>query len=203
MSYRMNPDAPVTRRNFLFVGTVATGAVAVGAAGWGVLGSLAPSADVVAANAPIEIDLAGISEGTEIVFKIDVRPIIVRHRRPEEIAATEKADFSTLPDPFSLDMYGNKVGPADDHLRRATPDGRFIALLALCSHLDCVVLATPKEENAWFCPCCASWYDASGRLRKGVGPHNLMLAATRYVGNSKLLIAPTRTAARGEAFARS
>lgn len=194
---------PTTRRSFLSAATAGAGVVALGAAGWGLLGSMAPSADVVAASKPIEVDLSGIAEGTEKILTVYRSPVIVRHRRPDEIASAEASDPADLIDPFSRDMFGGKLDSTNDQVRRATHDGRFIALFARCTRLDCVVLSGAGDFKAWFCPCCGTHYDSSGRARKGLAPWNLLLAVTRQTEDGRLLIASTRQSAQGKVFART
>lgn len=203
MPDRTDANEPTTRRGFLSAATAGAGVVALGAAGWGLLDSMAPSSDVVAASKPIEVDLSGLAEGTEQVIKVYRSPVIVRHRRPDEIAAAEAFDPANLIDPFSRNMFGGKLASVDDQLRRSTPDGRFIALFAQCTRLDCVVLSGAGDFGAWFCPCCGTHYDSSGRARKGLAPWNLLLAVTRQTENGRLLIAPTRQSAQAKVFAKT
>jgi ubiquinol-cytochrome c reductase iron-sulfur subunit len=174
--------------------------VGIGAVTVGLLGSLSPAADVVAANRPIEVDLSGIAEGTELRIMVNRLPLIIRHRHQDEIAAAEEVVTSGLIDPLSRDMFGRKLGTSDDKVRRISPDGRYIALLGQCTRLECIVLSDAGEFGAWFCPCCGAHYDSSGRARKGPAPWNLLLAVTRQTKKGKLLIAPTRLSAQGSAF---
>jgi ubiquinol-cytochrome c reductase iron-sulfur subunit len=193
---------PPTRRGFLFAATAGAMAVGVGAGMVGLLGSLSPAADVVAASKPIEIDLSEIAEGTELKVKLNHLPVIIRHRRIDEIVTAEKIDPADLIDPVSRDMFGRKLGSADDQLRRASPGGRFIVLLAQCTRLECIVLDA-GEFGGWFCPCCGAHYDSSGRVRKGLAPFNLLLAVTRQTKNGQLLIAPTRLSTQGSGFVKT
>jgi ubiquinol-cytochrome c reductase iron-sulfur subunit len=200
---RAHSDKPQTRRSFLAAATAGAMLVGIGAGTVGLLGSLSPAADVVAANKPIEVDISGIAEGTELRIQINRLPVIIRHRRLDEIAAAEGADPSGMIDPFSRDMFGRKPGSADDRLRRSSRDGRFIVLLAQCTRLQCIVQSGAGDFASWFCPCCSTHYDSSGRVRKGAAPWNLLLAVTTQMADGKLLIAPTLLSAQGRQFSKS
>ena len=76
------PTAEPTRRDFLFIATGATAAIGVAAVAWPFVAQLAPDAEVIAAGAPIEVDLSPIAEGQIVrVFWRDAL-IFVRHRTP-------------------------------------------------------------------------------------------------------------------------
>ncbi len=173
---RTHSDDPIPRRSFLAVASIGAGAVAAGAAGWGLLGTLSPSAEVLAHGGDLEIKLSDIPEGTELRLKAYGWPIFVRHRKPEEIAAAEKTGPDQYPFDETLDIYGRELGSADDRIRRATPDGRFIAVVGRIQEFDCVPLEDANGDfNGWFEPCRGNHYDTSGRFRKGAAHENLRL----------------------------
>jgi Rieske Fe-S protein len=69
------------RRDFLYYATVATGAVAAGAAIWPLIDSMNPSADVVS-QSTISIDLTGVAVGTRIIAKWAGKPIFICAAHP-------------------------------------------------------------------------------------------------------------------------
>ena len=81
-------------------------------------------------------------------------------RTAEEIAAEAAVDVSTLRDPQA------------DNERVSNPE--WLIILGVCTHLGCVPIANAGEFGGYYCPCHGSHYDASGRIRKGPAPLNLV-----------------------------
>jgi ubiquinol-cytochrome c reductase iron-sulfur subunit len=194
MPDRIHPDVPETRRSFLAYATVGACLAGLGAAGHGVLHSLAPSADVVAQNGGFDVQLSEIPQGVQLTVKGFGVPIFIRHRTKDEIAAAEAVDLSDLPVNLTVDSLGRPLGPADDALRRATPDGRFIALVGVGSGLGCVPLGDRAGDfDGWFDPCRGTHYDSSGRYRKGVARENLRLPSYRLIDGDVLRFIEPKT----------
>lgn len=185
-------SSPATRRDFLAYATVGAGAVAFGAAVRGLGGaSLAPSAGQFP---PVLIDLSGIAEGSEILIKFENKPIVVRHRNAQDIAAAEAVDVGDLIDPFARNLNLAADAPATDQNRRATPDGRFVVISGICTHMGCVVLGDRTGNfGGYFCPCHAGHYDTAGRIRQGPPPRNLPIPAFRMQTPDILALLPWNT----------
>jgi ubiquinol-cytochrome c reductase iron-sulfur subunit len=180
-------DIPKTRRGFLAFATTGAALVIGGAAGHVVLRSFAPSADVLAQSSGFDVKLSDIPEGTQLTFKGFGLPIFIRHRTKDEITAAEAVDLADLIVNQSLDMLGRPIGSADDRLRRATPDGRFIALVGVGSGQGCVPLGDQAGDfRGWFDPCRGTHYDSSGRYRKGIATENLRLPVFALVHEDTL-----------------
>merc|ERR1712083_1263438 len=96
-----NSDSVEGRNTFTYV---MSGVLALGGAYSGkvlindFIGSMAPAQDVLA-MAQIEIKLADIPEGKNMVFKWRGKPLMVRHRTAEEIEIEQAVDPATLRDP--------------------------------------------------------------------------------------------------------
>lgn len=148
----------VERRDFLYVATGAVTAVGAGFAAWPLIAQWRPAADVLA-FATIEVDLAPVAEGQQITVKWRGKPVFIRHRTPEEIAAARDVAMDDLKD------------PQPDNERAKRPE--WLIMVGVCTHLGCVPLGNRGEYNGWFCPCHGSHYDTSGRVRKGPAPNNL------------------------------
>jgi ubiquinol-cytochrome c reductase iron-sulfur subunit len=185
MPLRPQANSPTSRRSFVATASLAVGAIAFGAAGWALLDSLSPSADVLAAGEGFDINLSEIPAGSELWVKAYGLPIVLRHRTPEDIAAAEQAAPDQYPYDETLDVFGRRLGSAEDRIRRATPDGRFIALVGRFQEFDCVPLAG-GDYNGWFEPCRGNHYDTSGRFRKGASPENLRLPVSELVDANTL-----------------
>jgi ubiquinol-cytochrome c reductase iron-sulfur subunit len=62
------------------------------------VGTLSASADVLAL-AKIEVSMASIPEGKNVVVKWRGKPVFIRHRTADEIAEANKVDVKSLRDP--------------------------------------------------------------------------------------------------------
>ena len=90
-------DHEGTRRDFLYYATAGAGAVTAGAAIWPLVHQMNPSADVRALSS-IRVDVSGVEPGTQLTVKWLGKPVFIRRRTEEEIAAAREVDLATLPD---------------------------------------------------------------------------------------------------------
>ncbi|KAI7947133.1 hypothetical protein MJO29_011660 [Puccinia striiformis f. sp. tritici] len=126
------------------------------------LTNLSASADVLAL-AKVEIDLANIPEGKNVIIKWRGKPVFIRHRTPAEIDEANSVDISSLRDPQT------------DSDRAKRPE--WLVMLGVCTHLGCVPIGEAGDFGGWYCPCHGSHYDISGRARRGPAPLNLEVPA--------------------------
>ncbi len=160
-----------SRRDFLYVATATTGAVAAAAAIWPLVNQMNPSADVQALSS-IEVDISGIEPGTQITVKWRGKPVFLRRRTADEIAAARATSLEDLPDNDSRNA--NMPGDAEDTNRALDESGEWLVMIGVCTHLGCVPIGNGSGDfGGWFCPCHGSHYDTSGRIRKGPAPQNL------------------------------
>lgn len=162
-----------TRRDFLYIATGAVGAVGAAAAAWPFIHQLNPDASVKAL-ASIEVDLSPISEGAAITVTWRGKPVFIRHRTAEEIAAAEAVNVSELRDPQT------------DKDRVQKPE--WLIMVGVCTHLGCVPLGQKGDFGGWFCPCHGSHYDTSGRVRKGPAPLNLAIPEYVFLDDNRVRI---------------
>ncbi len=167
-----------SRRDFLYLATGAVGAVGVAAAAWPFIDSMNPAADTLAL-ASIDVDLAPVAEGQAITVTWRGKPVFVRHRTAKEIEEAKKVNLGELRD------------PAADDARVKKPE--WLVVIGICTHLGCVPLGQkptdPRGEyDGWFCPCHGSHYDASGRIRKGPAPLNLVVPEYDYLSDTRVKI---------------
>jgi ubiquinol-cytochrome c reductase iron-sulfur subunit len=135
--------------------------------------SMSASADVLAL-ASAEFDIGEIDQGKTITVKWRGKPVFIRHRTPDEIAAEAGVSMASLRDQ-----------EADDE-RTIKPE--WLVVLGICTHLGCVPLGGAGDFNGWFCPCHGSHYDISGRIRKGPAPLNLEVPPYKFIEDTKILI---------------
>lgn len=179
------------RRDFLYYATAGAGAVTVGAAVWPLVKQMSPSADVRALSS-IRVDVSGVDVGTQITVKWLGKPVFIRRRTEEEIAAANDVELSSLPDNHARNDNLGDVDGADAN-RTLTPpegsdaaEGEWLVMMGVCTHLGCVPLGDAGDFGGWFCPCHGSHYDTSGRIRKGPAPTNLPVPVAEFVDASTI-----------------
>src|SRR4051812_31244646 len=169
-------SADHTRRDFLYIATAAVGAVGAAAALVPLISQMNPDASTIAAGAPIEVDLAPITEGQIIKVFWRSKPIFISHRSKKEIEEAQKVDVKTLPD------------PQPDAARIKQGHEQWLVLIGICTHLGCIPLAHQGNYDGFFCPCHGSQYDTSGRIRQGPAPANLAVPPYEFVSDTKIRI---------------
>ncbi|MFT5870643.1 MAG: ubiquinol-cytochrome c reductase iron-sulfur subunit [Paracoccaceae bacterium] len=189
-------DDPSTRRDFLFFATGGFGAVTAAAAVWPLINQMNPSADVQAAST-LRVDVSGVDVGTQLTVLFLGKPVFIRHRNEEEIAAARRVEMSELVDPIARNTNALEELPATDENRALAPfsgeagadAGPWLVMIGVCTHLGCVPLGDGAGDfGGWFCPCHGSHYDTSGRIRKGPAPENLLVPTASFVDETTILL---------------
>ncbi|ENN76693.1 cytochrome b-c1 complex subunit Rieske, mitochondrial isoform X2 [Dendroctonus ponderosae] len=165
-----------TRKNFTYLLAGGLGAASV----YGTknivtyfISSMSASADVLAL-AKIEVKLGDIPEGKSVTFKWRGKPLFIRHRTADEIAAERAVPVESLRD------------PQHDNDRIQKPE--WLVVLGVCTHLGCVPIANSGDFGGYYCPCHGSHYDASGRIRKGPAPLNLEVPYYEFAAEDTLVV---------------
>ncbi|GAM90153.1 hypothetical protein ANO11243_081930 [Dothideomycetidae sp. 11243] len=135
--------------------------------------NMSASADVLA-QAKVEVDLASIPEGKNVIIKWRGKPVFIRHRTSDEIQEAENTKWEALRDPQ----------PDSDRVQKP----EWLIMLGVCTHLGCVPIGEAGDFGGWFCPCHGSHYDISGRIRKGPAPLNLEVPAYDFPTEESLVI---------------
>ncbi|RZJ43769.1 MAG: ubiquinol-cytochrome c reductase iron-sulfur subunit [Brevundimonas sp.] len=164
------------RRDFIHI---AAGAAAVGAGvmiAWPLINQMNPSADTLAL-ASIEFDMAKVQEGQQVVIKWQGKPVFVRYRTPAELTRV-KAD----------DHAAGLKEPQTDAERTKPGHEKYLVVLGNCTHLGCIPTFGAGDYGGWFCPCHGSHYDASGRIRKGPAPKNLIVPEYAFLTDARIKI---------------
>ncbi|SMY09386.1 ubiquinol-cytochrome c reductase iron-sulfur subunit [Flavimaricola marinus] len=178
-------DSQGTRRDFIYYATAGAGAVAAGAAVWPLVNQMNPSADVLAL-ASIQVDLSGVSEGTQLTVLWQGKPVFIRYRTPEEIEAARSVSVSELPDQGAENANLGDEADASDMNRSLDEEGIWLVQMGVCTHLGCVPLGESGDFGGWFCPCHGSHYDTAGRIRKGPAPRNLPIPLASFVDETTI-----------------
>jgi ubiquinol-cytochrome c reductase iron-sulfur subunit len=169
-----------TRRDFLTLLALSAAAIGAGAAAWPFIDSMEPAADTLAAGEPIEVDLAKVAPGQQIVVVWRGKPIFIVHRTPEALKILQEPKLlSVLSDPHS--HVDQQPSYAENWHRSVDPT--YLVMVGICTHLGCLptfypnVSATdpaPNWPGGYLCPCHGSKYDLAGRVYSGVpAPYNL------------------------------
>ncbi len=174
-----------TRRDFLFVATGAAGGIATAAVVWPLINQMNPSADVQAL-ASIQVDVSTVEEGAQLTVKFLGKPVFVRHRTADEIAAAKDVDVSTLPDSSARNPNLAPDALATDDNRAMAGKEEWLVMIGVCTHLGCVPLGEAGAYNGWFCPCHGSTYDTAGRIRSGPAPENLHIPIVTFTSDTVL-----------------
>lgn len=186
------PDA--TRRDFLLTAAGAMTAVGAIATAWPFIDNLNPAADVLAAGAPVDVDISKVQGGQKITVLWRSRPIFIVHRTPPALDMLQQArDVDLLADPESTVLQQPEY--ARNWHRSIKPE--YLVVVGICTHLGCIprLEATPGGSlgSSWpggfFCPCHGSRYDLAARVFKGVpAPYNLPVPPYRFVKDTVLRI---------------
>ena len=173
-------DHAGTRRDFLYYATAGAGAVATGAAVWPLVNQMNPSADVQALSS-IFVDVSAVEVGTQLTVKWLGKPVFIRRRNEDEIAAARAVALADLADPLAENSNIQAEADASDENRTLDEAGEWLVMMGVCTHLGCVPIGDGAGEfGGWFCPCHGSHYDTAGRIRKGPAPRNLPVPLAKF-----------------------
>src|SRR5258708_15215736 len=162
-----------TRRDFLYMAPASVAAFGAAATLVPLIAQMNPDASLIAAGAPIEVDLAPIADGQVIKVFWRGKPIYVNHRTKKQIEEAQNVDVAKLPD------------PQPDSARVKSGHDQWQVLIGICTHLRCIPIPHPGSYDGYFFPCHGSVYDTSGRIRQGPSPLNLALSPSQLLSDSK------------------
>ncbi len=174
-------EIDASRRDFLYFTAAGMGAVAVGSVAWMMVDQMNPDAGTLAL-ASIDVDVSALDVGQAITVKWRGKPVFVRRRTEEEMAALETLLPEVKTDQQVADSVRTKAGHEDT-----------LVVIGVCTHLGCVPLGQkPTDERGkfggWYCPCHGSHYDASGRIIEGPAPRNLDVPPYEFTSDTVIRI---------------
>jgi ubiquinol-cytochrome c reductase iron-sulfur subunit len=183
------------RRDLLKLVTLATAAIGTGAVAWSFIDSMNPAADVIAAGAPIDVDLSRVAAGQQIIILWRGSPILIINRTPDALKTLQSpAMVQRLSDPNSEAMQQPPY--AVNWHRSVNPE--YGVMVGICTHLGCLPGYYPQPSKdtpvadwpgGYFCPCHGSKYDLAGRVYSGVpAPYNLPVPPYRFPNPKTLRI---------------
>ena len=182
-----------TRRHFLTVATVVTGAAGAIATAVPFVASFKPSARAQALGAPVTVDISKLEPGALLRVEWRGRVIFVLRRTAEMLATLGKSE-SLLDDPASEEPQ--QPSYAQNQHRSIRPE--VLVVEGVCTHFGCAPAPRfevgpadlgPEWPGGFFCPCHGSKFDLAGRVFAGVpAPTNLLVPPHRYINDSTILI---------------
>jgi ubiquinol-cytochrome c reductase iron-sulfur subunit len=201
-AHALGPE-PV-RRDLLKLVTLATAAIGTGAVAWAFIDSMNPAEDVIAAGAPIDVDLSRVSPGQQIIILWRGSPILIINRTPDALKTLQSSEMvQRLSDPNSTVMQQPPY--AVNWHRSVNPE--YGVMVGICTHLGCLPGYFPQPSKdtpvadwpgGYFCPCHGSKYDLAGRVYSGVpAPYNLPVPPYTFPDPKTLRIGENPT---GETF---
>jgi ubiquinol-cytochrome c reductase iron-sulfur subunit len=188
------------RRDLLKLITMATAAIGTGAVAWAFIDSMNPAEDVIAAGAPIDIDLSKMAPGQQIIILWRGSPILIVNRPADALKTLQTpALVGRLSDPNSGVMQQPPY--AQNWHRSINPE--YAVMVGICTHLGCLpsYFPQPSTDNpvpnwpgGYFCPCHGSKYDLAGRVYSGVpAPYNLPVPPYHFPSEHVLRIGENPT----------
>ncbi|GEO97642.1 ubiquinol-cytochrome c reductase iron-sulfur subunit [Methylobacterium haplocladii] len=169
-------DQDGSRRDFLFLATGAAVAVGGAFAAWPFVSSMRPDAATIAAGAPLDVDLAPITDGQIVNVFWRGKLIFVRKLTAKEVTDMKAIPLSELSDPAPFDA---RVKSGHD---------QWLVVYGNCTHLGCVPIGHQGNFEGWACPCHGSQFDAVGRVRRGPAPINLPVPPYTFASDTKVRI---------------
>ncbi|HZT51511.1 MAG TPA: ubiquinol-cytochrome c reductase iron-sulfur subunit [Stellaceae bacterium] len=182
-----------TRRDFLSLAASAITGVGAAVTLWPLISSMNPSKDVIAAGAPVDVDISGIQPGQQIVVLWRSHPIFIARRTDAELKTLQDPkELAQLRDPDS--QVVQQPSYAQNWHRSVKPE--LLVLVGICTHLGCIPEFQPQPgsvgpgwQGGYFCPCHGSRYDLAGRVFEGVpAPYNLPVPPYTYVSDKVIRV---------------
>jgi ubiquinol-cytochrome c reductase iron-sulfur subunit len=188
----MNSDDEPTRRDVILVAAAGFAAVGAAAALWPLLDQMNPDQSALSL-ATTDVDLSHIDVGQAITVMWRGKPIFIRRRADDEIAAAKSVPVDDLPDPYARNANLPDDAPASDENRAGKDREPWLVMIGICTHLGCIPKGQAVGDNrgefgGWFCPCHGSQYDTAGRIRLGPAPQNLAIPPYNFVSDTKIKI---------------
>ena len=174
------------RRDFFLIATGAMGAVGAAAVAWPLIDQMNPDASALAL-ASVEVDVSSMEPGQSIKVSWRGKPVFIRYRTEEEVAAARAVPLDELKDTDARNANLSGADASDEN--RGVP-GReeWIVMIGVCTHFGCIPIGEQGDFGGWFCPCHGSHYDTAGRIRIGPAPENLAVPVYEFTDDTTIRI---------------
>ncbi len=183
--------AGISRRSMLIAATAAVGTAGLVAAAWPFIDHLNPDAATRASGDVIEVDLAGLQPAEPHVLLWRGLPLFVVRRTAAMVDSLR--DATRLARMVDAGSHKRQQPPYAANQHRSI-DPAVSVLIGVCTY--CGVKpqyqaeASPPDDGpgSYFCPSCATHYDAAGRLHLGPAQYNLPVPPYDIMRPSRLVI---------------
>jgi len=200
----MSDDVDKSRRQFLTVATMTTGAVGAVFAATPFIASWQPSARARALGAPVEVDIGKLEPGAMMTIQWRKQPVWIV-RRTKEMLDQLPRNADQLKDPASEDS--DQPEYAHNEARARKPE--YLVLIGTCTHLGCL----PKSRfqvgvgeggsdwpGGFFCVCHGSKFDLAGRVfKESPASANLRVPPYDYISDTVIIVGADTAPAKGVA----
>ena len=175
------------RRDFVVVSAGAFAAVGAVLALWPFVAHMSPAADV-AVPSLTDIDLRAIAPGQTITVRWHGKPIFIRHRTVAEIEGAQVFEADKFRDPYARNAALPPQALAHDKNRTQAGHARWLIVVGVCPHLNCVLTASDGTTvgESWICPCHNARFDLAGRVLSGPALTNLEIPKYSFPNASTL-----------------
>jgi ubiquinol-cytochrome c reductase iron-sulfur subunit len=198
----MRDEVDQSRRRFLTVATVATGAIGAAFAAVPFLSSWKPSERARALGAPVQVDVAALEPGGMMTVQWRKQPIWIV-RRTREMLERLSGEAGKLKDPNS--ESSDQPEYALNEYRARKPE--YLVLVGICTHLGClpktrfnVGEVEPGWPGGFFCVCHGSKFDMAGRVFDGSpASANLRVPPYAFINDTTLTIGADEAPQQGVA----
>ncbi len=163
-----------SKRDFMVLAATATAGIGAACAVAPFIGSMNPAKDTLAVSTT-EVDISSVNQGETKRVMWQGKPVFIKRRTEEEIKLARKDDGKPMPDPQT----------DSDRVKKGKEE--WLVVIGVCTHLGCIP-NNSTGKDAWFCPCHGSYYDQSGRIRKGPAPKNLVVPPYEFIDDKTIKI---------------
>ena len=177
------------RRKLLVAATGITAGAGIVAASVPFVASMSPSERAKASSSPVDVDLANLEAGQQVITDWRGKPVLVLRRTDAMVKILQSAAHQEkLADAHSK-IESQQPDYAQNTLRSRKPE--YLVLVSICTHLGCIPAFRPDAGAAslgaewpggYYCPCHGSKFDFAGRVYQNVpAPTNLVVPRHFYV----------------------
>lgn len=173
-----------SRRRFLYIATGLFGTAGLVAATWPLLDQMNPDMATRAKWDELAVDIADLEPGEQRIVRWRNFPILIARRSDAALAWLRDHPGGLRP-ANPVPIRRRQPASAENPSRSIDPGlGVFadICTWCGCSSLMQATAIEPDVPGGFFCPCCASRYDAAGRPTSGIAQRDLLVPPYAYEG---------------------
>jgi len=192
MAHTVDTDRVPARRDFIVLTASVFVAIGGAAALWPFVAQMNPNRGTPPREVA-DVDLAPIRLGQTITVMWRRLPIFIRKRTQAEVELARGTPLGDLPDRLARNEMLPEKALAHDSNRTIEGHDNWLVVVGVCTHLGCLLMSRQPEttvatDEGWFCPCHASRFDLSGRVRSGPARTNLPVPPYRFLSETKIRI---------------